>query len=246
MWTDHESGVRWVVTAGLAKGGHKDHDDFYEQLELLVGLGKANSLLPSEKDRLLLKRETMARELTRWEMEIQESITLALEAVLSLGIHRIDIRHPLRPEKFAAIELAYASVADLSDGCEELVVEFIFENKFVGSELGWEARTRVLNTLCPPVQKWDRTKDIYSIVMEPGFCARQVELLRTANSDGQLMQAELGNASHYAHQRHIADSSVFGKSIRALCGVYFVPSQDHKEMPVCPNCTGVHQRLPDR
>ncbi len=31
IWEDPDTGVHWLVIAGLAKGGHRDHDDFYER-----------------------------------------------------------------------------------------------------------------------------------------------------------------------------------------------------------------------
>lgn len=33
VWVDPETGVHWLVVAGLAKGGHEDHDDFYERIK---------------------------------------------------------------------------------------------------------------------------------------------------------------------------------------------------------------------
>jgi hypothetical protein len=32
VWEDKSTGVRWLVVAGLAKGDHQDHDDFYQLL----------------------------------------------------------------------------------------------------------------------------------------------------------------------------------------------------------------------
>jgi len=33
VWEDPGTGVHWLLVAGLAKGGHRDHDDFYEQVK---------------------------------------------------------------------------------------------------------------------------------------------------------------------------------------------------------------------
>ncbi|MDT9664900.1 hypothetical protein RTZ71_29730 [Rhodococcus qingshengii] len=64
IWTDPETGVRWLCAAGLAKGGHGDRDDFYEQIADQVTRGRGNDLLPTVDDQHLLTRETAAWTLT--------------------------------------------------------------------------------------------------------------------------------------------------------------------------------------
>lgn len=66
VWQDANTGVCWLVTAGLAKGGHLDHDDFYQRLRRAVENGGLHHLLPTDADIRLLKRETAARLRTDW------------------------------------------------------------------------------------------------------------------------------------------------------------------------------------
>src|SRR5699024_7236222 len=85
VWIDEEQGVAWLVAGGLAKGNHKDHDDFYERLARLDQAGRATSLLPTSIDQTLLKRETAARLLTAWEQSIQRQVLDALQTITSGG-----------------------------------------------------------------------------------------------------------------------------------------------------------------
>lgn len=81
VWLDPDSGVHWLVVAGLAKGGHLDWDDFYERVRRQDSAGLAASWLPQAEDVLLLKQETAARILTGWELAIQDQVRAALSTV---------------------------------------------------------------------------------------------------------------------------------------------------------------------
>jgi len=41
-----------------------------------------------------------------------------------------------------------------------------------------------------------------------------------------------------------AGSSSPGRAVRALCGAYCVPSQDHDTLPPCPQCKERYDSLP--
>ena len=61
VWSDSETGVCWLVVAGLAKGGHEDNDDFYKFVEREEHNATITRLLPTENDKRLLKLETAPR-----------------------------------------------------------------------------------------------------------------------------------------------------------------------------------------
>nr|WP_241728173.1 DUF3039 domain-containing protein [Dietzia maris] len=42
--------------------------------------------------------------------------------------------------------------------------------------------------------------------------------------------------SHYTHREHLAGKTINGEAVRALCGPFFVPRQDHHSLPLCPKC----------
>ena len=53
-----------------------------------------------------------------------------------------------------------------------------------------------------------------------------------------------GSYAHFAHKRHLAGNTIEGHASRALCGVFFVPTQDHATLPQCPRCGEEYTRLP--
>ncbi len=59
IWTEAETGVRWLVAGGLAKGEHEEDDDFYGELAGMFERGRSEELLPTADDRRLLKIETV-------------------------------------------------------------------------------------------------------------------------------------------------------------------------------------------
>ncbi len=48
--------------------------------------------------------------------------------------------------------------------------------------------------------------------------------------------------AHYAPSRLLARATVEGLAVPALCGTWFVPRQDHVDMPVCGACEARHVR----
>lgn len=52
---------------------------------------------------------------------------------------------------------------------------------------------------------------------------------------------------HIINQHHpgnsIADASIFGTEVEALCGHRFIPTRDHTKFPVCPSCKAVLESM---
>lgn len=82
----------------------------------------------------------------------------------------------------------------------------------------------------------DFYKDTYSTIGEIGCWAARVTALEEHNSRGTLAESVPGSTSHYSHKKHLADSTIDGTALRALCGAFFVPSRDHEVLPRCPTC----------
>ncbi|MGV8973229.1 MAG: DUF3039 domain-containing protein [Rhodoglobus sp.] len=241
VWTDPSTGVRWIVAIGLAKGGHEDTDDFYESLKRRLSNGAPADLLPTELDTRLLKRETAAAIYQRWQLSIQHLVAVILAEAMGTGEASGYAPHPTTPEPLVRVQVTWAA----QDDCEEIVVE-LFDRRRPGSNLEWQIIQRVLISLAPPVQGWDIAGGIYSNLLESGHATSQSARLRQAGQTGELIFAELGNVSHYTHERHIAEASVEGSAIRALCGVFFVPLQDPVAFEPCPHCADVRDRLPGK
>lgn len=237
VWEDDGTGVCWLVVAGLAKGGHEDHDDFYKRVQRENDSGGFTSWLPTEDDVKLLERETAARILTNWELAIQLLATDALRSVQSGGTTDFTIDHP-NPSmgRLAEVTLSITTVRESGMDRDEVFVEITPTPKFVASDLTWQMVTHILISVDPPEQTWDRYKDTYSTIGEIGCWAARVTALEEHNSRGTLAESVPGSTSHYSHKKHLADSTIDGTALRALCGAFFVPSRDHEVLPRCPTC----------
>jgi hypothetical protein len=83
-----------------------------------------------------------------------------------------------------------------------------------------------------------------SAIADVGHAARQAEALAEMSGRGEPCRSVPGSVSHWAHHRDLAESSVEGHAVRAMCGVFFVPFQDHQGLPVCAECAEIHELMP--
>ncbi|WP_063039582.1 DUF3039 domain-containing protein [Nocardia grenadensis] len=247
IWTDPATGVRWVVTAGLAKGDHQDDDDFYKLLGRQVARpDRGSSLLPTSQDFTLLKRETAAWALTRWHLDIQNRIAAALRGIRSTRTVVVELpQTPSRqPSRIGRVEIEFDDIPDAGTPREEFTLTFELEPAHEASRWGWLAMERVLICVAPPVQDWDRYRNHAWVICEVGHLDRQGWCIDAADSRSELLSAEQGAVGHYTHSAHIAEASVNGTAIRAMCGVVFVPMRDPDQLPVCPRCAEQFATLP--
>jgi hypothetical protein len=245
VWIDPDTGVCWLIAAGLAKGDHTDHDDFYERVKRANRSGEIDKWLPTDDDRRQLKRERAARLLPDWELNIQRLVLEGLRAISRSGTTAFALPHPTEPvRRFGECTLTVAQVNEPDFEYEEIVVEIDLENEFRTSNLGWQATIRVLISISPPETSWDRFDNTYSTIGEIESHVLRIDQLRAITNDGQLAQSNPNNRAHYAHRRNLVFSSVAGLGVRSMCGVYFVPYQDHESLPKCPVCENRYLELP--
>lgn len=245
VWVDSETGVHWLIVAGLAKGDHADHDDFYIRVEQDEGGLAGQRWLPTEDDYRLLKRETAARLKTDWELEIQRRVLKALRMVHTGGTVRFTVEHPVANQGVISVVILTVEPHRQPDyEYDDIVVEFEPTPKFAGQELLWTLMTRVVATLYPPQQAWDFTPNTFSNIAETGTWTTRIAVIEGHVERGEVIALEPDSHSHYSHIKHIAKSSVDGTSVRSLCGTYFVVCRDHESMPVCPECQRKFDQLP--
>jgi Protein of unknown function (DUF3039) len=244
VWGDPATGVHWLVVAGLAKGEHQDREDFYQRIGRENDDGDPNRWLPTADDLRLLKQETAARLITEWELTVQSEVLNALRKIESGGSTRLTVKHP-HPDKasLATLNIEITLVREPDYHADEIEVEVIPAKGHIGSQLVWQLTIRTLISLSPPEQEWDRHKDSYTNIAEPGAWTTRVIELETLVSQNELAQSEPGRHSHYSHREHLAGSTIHGHPIRALCGVFLVPTQDHEKLPVCPACQEQFEKL---
>jgi hypothetical protein len=246
VWVDPDTGVCWLVAAGLAKGGHADHDDFYERVRRADESGDIDKWLPTHDDRRQLRRETAATLMIDWELDIQRRVLEALRAITGGGTATVVLPHPTNLERpFGVCTVTMVQADEPGFRREEVVVEIDLANEYRAANLGWQATMRVLISISPPETGWDRVGDTYSTINEIGSLVLRVDELRTVTDRGELAQSRPNDRAHYAHRQNLALSSIAGLGIRSLCGVYFVPYQDHEALPRCTTCEERYQALPE-
>ncbi len=248
VWLD-DRGVCWLIAAGLAKGGHHDRDDFYERLSRIQAQGATSTLLPSREDVRLWKREVAAQLLTEWEVSIQQAVIEALERVGTSTTAQISIGAPLgdkRPDEdrlVMSVTLTVTEVRDNDYEADEFMATMDVSPRWAGSDTAWQATLRVLISICPPEQGWERVKDTFSTIAEPGWCLRRLPELRQLASTRELAESRPGDHAHFAHKRDLSDATIEGRAVRALCGAWFVPGQDHETLPTCNDCDRIMMEI---
>lgn len=233
IWSDPVTGVRWLCAAGRAKGGHRDRDDFYEQIADRVRRGHGSDLLPTDHDRALLRSETATWLLTEWELQIQSDVADCLVNLADTNVASFRIAHPTQNTELAFVTLTLTIDAP---HLEDFQVDIDWKTSQQGSHLGAVMIRRVLTSIAPVAQEWDVHRWSYSQIAEYGHRARRISELQHASVSQELLAHDPGSVSHYVHTPHIAKSSIEGQAVRALCGVFFVVTQDHNGMDVCPHC----------
>ena len=134
--------------------------------------------MPTDTDVRLLKRGTGSGALTEWELVVQQRVAGALRQVLTGGQTRFELPHPAAQlGMMANVTVAVAEVREGDYQADEIVVDIVPEPRHAGSELFWLAIVRVLTTINPPQQSWDRYKDSYSNIAEPGHWSSRVNEL---------------------------------------------------------------------
>lgn len=242
-----ESDACWVVAAGLAKGDHKDRDDFYKSLERHEENGTIGALLPSQEDRDALTRERASAIIDAWQLEVQELFLDAMHIVEDGGVTEIAIPSPdpKAPdgELFARITMEVALPED-DYAYEDVVLEFSFAGRWKSGQLRWHLTMQALATINPPEDSWDPSGGIFSNLLEPGTLAQRVREVQSLHDRGEIARPAPTSHAHYTHRKNLAQKSVDGTAVRALCGTYFVPRRDPDTLAICPTCQSLHSEIP--
>lgn len=245
VWVDQATAQPWLVAAGLAKGEHKDRDDFYEQVKRADKSGATGSWLPTDADRLQLRREVAAALMVQWELSLQAATLSALESVVGGGEAAITIPHPKPGEAdIGTATLTIDLVREPDYDHDDLLLGVELSDRHKASNLGWTATLRLLTTINPVQTVWDLGGGIYSPTPHAGRIDERVADLRMLVAANELALPVPSGLAHYSHRRNLAEATVEGKGVRSLCGQYFVPMRDHETMPRCPVCEERFAALP--
>lgn len=247
VWIDDEA--CWVVSAGLAKGDHQDRDDFYEKLSRIEKGGGVRTLLPDHEDRALLKKERAGALIASWQITVQNLLIDALAKVCDGGRTQIDLPFPVpspaSSDVFASVDVEVTITDEVDYSYEDVVVEITTDERWRGTDLWWHLAMHTLATINPPEQGWDSAGGSFSNLLEPGTLKNRLAELRHLTEHGELAQTLPSSTAHYTHRRNLAERTVTGEAVQALCGVYFVPRQDAEPLSRCPKCAALLAEFPE-
>lgn len=237
VWQDPESGLNWVVVAGLAKGDHQDRDDFYKRVERADSNNSSGAWMPTAADIRLLRVETAAERMLHWELIIQELVLEALIESTRQGQATFRIPHPKDKTKdFATVEIIVAAEEGSGYKFDSVFIRVEADPAFANSNLMWEATLRILISIAPPADGWDRFGDTFSTFVESDQLLQRIDQLEGFVAREELDVEKPTDRSHYSHRSSLTESTVNGDAVRALCGIFFVPTQDHKKLEKCRKC----------
>lgn len=239
VWID-EDNICWLVIAGLAKGDHEDWDDFYKKVERADQ--NARALLPTKEDEGVLKEEAATQRIASWNLEVQGQVREVVEEIATGGTSSFKVDHPLAPtlretdRHIGEVRFEIAPVRESDFRYDEVLVEFDTRSRWKGSDLEWDLIVRVLTSLYPPQQGWDRTGDLFSNMAEPGTFTVRRNRLRVLCAKKLLEESTPGTHAHRVRTQGLVENMVNGAAMEAVCGVVFVQTQDHEGLPECEKC----------
>ncbi len=200
-WQGQEAGGGGLVVGGPAESGHPGHEEFYERVAREQKSGDVTRWLPTLDDIRLLKQETAARIRTEWELDIQRQICKELTRIAAGGSAHFVVRHPVMSQQpLAGVSIEVSPVREAGYESDEVVVEIRPEPRGVSAALLWQLTLRVLISIEPPEQSWDRYADTYSTIGIPGAWVGRVEALRPLVTQNVLATSQPGDTSHLAHR----------------------------------------------
>ncbi len=246
VWIDPDTDVCWLVAAGLAKGGHTDHDDFYQRLKRANESGEIDRWTPTDRRPPAAQAGNRSLLLNDWERDIQRRALEALRSASREATATFALPHPSSPTgRFGECILTLTQTDEPGFRYEEFIVEVELANEFRASALGWQATIRVLIAINPPETGWDRVGDTYSTIADVGSLALRLNQLQAITDRGELAQSRPNDRAHYAHRRNLALSTVVGLGVQSMCGIFFVPYQNHESFPRCEVCEERFLSLPE-
>lgn len=252
VWIDPETNQPWLCAAGIRIDG--SGDDFYASFMADVGGKGAAYFLPTEEDRSLLRTETAALKESEWATSISRSVLDAVAEAATNGTATRDLPGLVSSAPAASITIEVETTRDQWDpeGASEEPAGVAIQLQIRDySQPAVHRRIQVLAcwTISPVEHDWDAAPDAVGIRLLATISEARLRQLSVASSipDGESSDLQRGEMqpttkAHYAPQRILAEAIVERLSVRALCGIWFVPRQDHTGLPICEGCEDRYER----
>lgn len=249
VYVERDSGQAWLVAAGLRRAGEKA--DFYAKFMSDVQRRGAEYFLPDQYDRDLLANERDEACLTEREKRVSAlAVNLLHEALHDPdGCVEASLPRVFSPDGASHTASSLARIVLIvdrgdEDGCDPaILVELAVQDWSSPQLLYWDEQV-FLAALCPQEDRWGTTQT--NVRMHS--LNTSLDELRTMAS-GDMVTEPLGNmhpgtTSHQVHRQRLTEATVVGQPVRALCGKWFVPRQDHESKPVCEICETILKVIP--
>ncbi|CAO1652766.1 hypothetical protein NYA9BBAC_02048 [Salinibacterium sp. NYA9b] len=239
-------GNYWLVAAGLRREG--DTDNFYDVLERK---SKENllSILPSTRDETLRKIQAL-------DAESSANKRAAVGALFD-ALRSFDLDLTLFEWSSTVALPACFSSMGVTIGIDRIATDALITIEIEMEDFGEsQARGELLHLLQAPfecdMEKWEANSSpnprrlIYSATVP---LARLRQLVSSSRIEGQPETTAAPSShlvisrSHFARKASLADATVFGLAVRAICGQWFVPSQDPSDLPSCRTCRTTYETI---
>ena len=245
-----KEGQAWLVYATP-----RGHDAFYRELRNGPVTNGVAQYMPTERDYGYLALERQRALLRRWRRSnLMKAVTCVVDASLK-GSARVELAgHPDTPDRPAGVlhlevdrsgdNASEIDPASSHDDPADIRAYLTFSQSADKKHEALLARDlRAL--LQPREEAWDVDVAPDGTYMYSAYVPES-RLLQLAAAD--LHHGEHGDEgtspptfariehAHYTTRLRLAEATVLGKPVRSVCGFWFVPSQDHLGLPVCPKC----------
>lgn len=247
VWED-EDGQAWLCAAGWRYEG--EARDFYRQF-MAASAADAGQFLPTDDDRARLRLEQARDRLDAWQRDIHERACEAFRSAADTLLPAAFDIPALGPDGHDPLGRAVVTVVAAPDDDDpdfslvDVVVEFAREDRS-RPDLSERADIVVLAALEPKEQSWDVSASADGPVYS--FMAAQADfdaLLAAVDPQRAPCASRPGALAHYAYVGRLTEAAVEGNAVGSMCGKWYVPRQDHANMPVCPDCARAHAALTD-
>ncbi len=243
----------WILFAGLRRSG--DYSNVYSKIDAM-DKDALESLYPSERDLTLQKLENSLAIQENWEGECANIVLSSLaEAVRTEKITSGTIpRHPTR----AGAELNFEFHVERTGSPEsprEVPADIFLElrTKNWSDSVLRDVVVPIMVGVIDPVQEhWevveDRGREVIYLVQTTEVKIQQILAAEAFSDAGKVVSNTAPSYpstkfAHFSKKRALTDAYIYGNVSEAVCGFSFVPSKDVSELPVCPECNEIYQRL---
>jgi hypothetical protein len=238
----------WLCAGGRRTAGSSD--DFYAVFKSNVVSYGPEAYLPADEDLALLRAESKVHLLDAWRLQLQMMANVLLaDSAGHFGttVGPVAVTTPSLSERGDTLAHVSMNVDEIVAGgdtlyaCLLIVEPSVSANPLFVSQLV-EAMTAAVEV--DPAE-WrlaihgpDGRATSHEVALDEGHLARA----RATRDRGHLVEEEaprrltLGVQAHYSPQERLADASVEGSPVEAICGYWFVPTVDHQNREVCADC----------